>query len=75
MDTSIQRLEYLIRKYQRGIRVAVKTNMLLAEEPAEAFLKRNSEVIMQYAREVTKLKKLLLSQAGYCSPRLPSGPV
>ena len=44
MDTSIQRLEYLIRKYQRGIRVAVKTNMLLAEEPAEAFLKRNSEV-------------------------------
>ena len=69
MNLSAKDIEYLIRMYQRGIRVAVKTNLLLADEPADAFIALNRSRVLDYAKRVTNLKKMLLKKTGRCSPQ------
>ena len=75
MNLSAKDIEYLIRMYQRGIRVAVKTNLLLADEPASAFIATNRSIILRYAHTVTELKKMLLKKTGRCSPQTPPWPL
>jgi len=70
-----QEIEYLIRMYQRGIRVAVKTNLLLADEPAGDFIALNRSRVLDYAKRVTDLKKMLLKKTGRCSPQTPPWPL
>lgn len=75
MKPSVKDIEYLIRMYQRGIRVAVKTNLLLENEPASGFIANNQSIILRYARVVTELKKMLLKKTGRCSPQTPPWPL
>jgi len=61
-------IEYEIRKYQRGIRVAHKIENPDQEE-------KYQNIISRYASRVTQLKKFLLAETGRCSPSLPAWPV
>ena len=73
--TSVKDIEYDIRKFQRGIRGAVKTNKLLEKEPAEAFLANYRAIIRNYTQKVIELKRLLFSIAGRHSPLSPKWPL
>ena len=73
--TSVKDIEYDIRKFQRGIRAAVKTNKHLEKEPAEAFLANNRAIIRNYTQKVIELKRLLFSIAGRHSPLSPKWPL
>ena len=73
--TSVKDIEYDIRKFQRGIRGAVKTNKLLEKEPAEAFLARNRMIIRDYTQKIIELKRLLFSMTGRHSPLCPRWPL
>ena len=73
--TSVKDIEYDIRKFQRGIRGAVKTNKLLENEPEEAFLANNRAIIRNYTQKVIELKRLLFSIAGRHSPLSPKWPL
>ena len=75
MKPSVKDIEYLIRMYQRGIRVAVKTNLLLKGKPADAFIALNRSRVLDYAKRVTDLKKMLLSKTGRCSAQTPPWPL
>ena len=75
MNPSVENIEYSIRMYQRGIRAAVRTNLLLADESASAFIATNRSIILRYAHIVAELKKMLLKKTGRCSPQTPSWPV
>jgi hypothetical protein len=75
MNPSVAEIEYLIRMYQRGIRVAVRTNLLLEGEPADAFIALNRSKVLDYAKRVTDLKKMLLRKTGRCSPQIPLWPL
>ena len=75
MNPSVTEIEYLIRMYQRGIRVAVRTNLLLEGEPADAFIALNRSKVLDYAKRVTDLKKMLLRKTGRCSPQTPLWPL
>ena len=72
---SVKDIEYDIRKFQRGIRDAVKTNKLLEKEPAEAFLANHRAIIRNYTQKVIALKRLLFSIAGRHSPLSPKWPL
>lgn len=73
--TSVKDVEYRIRKLQRGIGVAAKTNKLLEGEPAEPFLANNRAIIRRYAEEVIELKRMLFSMTGRHSPQSPKWPL
>lgn len=73
--TSVKDVEYRIRKLQRGIGVAAKTNKILAGEPAQAFLSSNRSIIQRYTQEVIGLKRLLFSMTGRYSPLAPKWPL
>jgi hypothetical protein len=72
---SPQEIEYLIRMYQRGIRVAVRTNLLLKGTQADSFIELSRVRVLYYAKLVTKLKRMLLKQTGRCSPQTPDWPL
>ena len=71
----VKDLEYRIRRLQRGIGVASKTNKLLEDEPASAFLAHNRAIIERYTQEVMRLKRLLFSMTGRHSPQSPKWPL
>ena len=73
--TGVKDIEYKIRKFQRGARVAAKTNKALEKEPAEAFLANNRAIIRNYTQKVIELKRLLFSIAGRHSPLSPKWPL
>mgnify|MGYP003120535800 CR=1 FL=1 len=73
--TSVKDVEYQIRKLQRGIRVAAKTNKLLKGEPAGPFLANNRAIISRYTEEVIRLKRMLFSMTGQHSPQSPKWPL
>lgn len=73
--TFAEDLEYRIRKLQRGIGVASKTNRLLEGEAAHAFLVHSRATIQRYAQEIIELKQLLFSMTGRHSPRSPKWPL
>ena len=73
--TSVKDVEYQIRKLQRGIEVATKTNKLLEGEPAVAFLANNRSIIRRYTEKVIELKRVLFSIAGRYSPQSPKWPL
>ena len=75
MNPSVKDIEYLIRMHQRGIRAAVRTNLLLEGEPADSFIALNRSKILDYAKRVTDLKKMLLRKTGRCSPQTPPWPL
>ena len=73
--TSVKDVEYRIRKLQRGIGAAAKTNKLLEGEPAEPFLANNRAIIRRYTEKVIELKATLFSMAGRHSPLPPKWPL
>ena len=73
--TSVKDVEYQIRKLQRGIGVATKTNRLLKGEPAEPFLANNRAIIRRYTEKVMELKRVLFSMTGRYSPESPKWPL
>ena len=73
--TGVKDIEYKIRKFQRGARVAAKTTKALEKEPAEAFLARNRMIIRDYTQKIIELKRLLFSMTGRHSPLCPRWPL
>lgn len=61
-------IEYKIRKYQRGIRIAHR-----ADNPEQR--ERYQNLISTYAAVVVQLKKALFAETGRCSPRSPKWPL
>jgi hypothetical protein len=68
-------IEYNIRRLQRGILVASKTNKLLDESSAAGFIRHNESVIRGYAQEVMDLKRKLFAMTGRHAPRIEKWPL
>jgi len=67
----IQKIEYAIRKYERGLSV-----LLLSEKRAGTHTKEEYGCAIQsYAVKIAALKKELKKLTGQCTPSIPRWPI
>ena len=68
---SIRRIEYQIRKSERGLSV-----LLLREKGVTSHTKKEHDYAIQsYANRIAVLKKELYEKTGRCTPSIPRWPI
>ena len=68
---SIQRIEYEIRKSERGLSILLLTK----KETTPHTQEEHSCAIQSYAMKISALKKELYEKTGQCTPSIPRWPI
>ena len=71
IKVDVQKIEYEIRKSERGLSVLLKTQ----KNTTPHTRKEHDYAIQSYANRIAALKKELYEKTGRCTPKIPRWPI